>query len=157
MSPSDVCETSFYTRPWDIDMFMEMNNGRIFTLYDLGRFDLSIRTGLATILKENNWGLVVAGSTIRYRKRVKLFDKVTMRSQLVGVDTRWFYIAQSMWVKGQPNSSALLRTGVTAKGKLIRSELVIKAMGNPDLPKLPDWVNAWIKSDTAHPWPPDKS
>ena len=41
----DTSESSFICRPWDIDMFFEMNNGRILTLYDLGRFDLAIRGG----------------------------------------------------------------------------------------------------------------
>ncbi len=36
----DVCETRFRCRPWDLDMFMEVNNGRLLTLYDLGRFAL---------------------------------------------------------------------------------------------------------------------
>jgi hypothetical protein len=35
-----------------------MNNGRILTLYDCGRLNLSIRTGLATVLKEKRWELV---------------------------------------------------------------------------------------------------
>ncbi len=89
-------EISFYCRPWDIDMFMEMNNGRILTLYDLGRFDLAMRSGLSDVLKANNWGLVVAGSSVRYRKRVRMFDKVTMKTAMVGYDEKWVYLAQSM-------------------------------------------------------------
>ena len=62
----DISATSFRIRPWDIDMFLEVNNGRVLTLYDLGRFDFSIRMGLAKALRQNKWGLVVAGSTVRY-------------------------------------------------------------------------------------------
>ena len=32
--------------PWDIDLWMELNNGRTLTLFDLGRIPLAIRTGL---------------------------------------------------------------------------------------------------------------
>ena len=32
--------------PWDLYPFIELNNGRALTLYDLGRFPLAIRTGL---------------------------------------------------------------------------------------------------------------
>ena len=84
----DVCCTTFRCMPWDIDMFLEMNNGRVFTLYDLGRFDLSIRTGLAKVLKKQRWGLVVAGGTVRYRRRIKMFEKCTMRTEVGGFDAR---------------------------------------------------------------------
>ena len=66
-----VGEITFRCRPWDLDMFMEMNNGRVLTLYDLGRFDLSIRSGLWDTLRAQRWGLAVAGSSVRYRKRVR--------------------------------------------------------------------------------------
>jgi tetratricopeptide (TPR) repeat protein len=48
--------------PWDLDGFLEMNNGRVLTIYDLGRFAMSIRVGLWDKLKQNRWGLVVAGA-----------------------------------------------------------------------------------------------
>ena len=150
-----VCETSFRCMPWDIDMFFEMNNGRVLTLCDLGRFSLAIRTGLAKALKENSWGLVVAGSTARYRQRVRVFNKITMRTQVVAFDERWFYIVQSMWVKGQPTSSVLLRTGVTSKGKVVPSNEVLDALGATNLMLEPsEWVKSWINSEENRPWPP---
>ena len=151
----DICETTFRCRPWDLDMFMEVNNGRLLTLYDLGRFDLAIRIGLLKILRKNNWGLVVAGSSVRYRRRVRVFDKVTMRTQIVGLDEKWIYIAQSIWVKGQPTSSVLLRTGITAKGKVIPVKDVSAAFGSEKFePEMPDWVQAWIDADAGREWPP---
>jgi len=155
MEVDGICETSFICRPWDLDLFMEMNNGRILTLYDLGRFDLSIRTGLAKQLKKNNWGLAVAGSSVRYRRRIRLFDKVTMRTQVAGFEGRWVYITQSMWVKGEATSSILLRTGVTSQGKVIDSDKIRKAMQMEHWePVIPDWVQSWIEADDKRPWPP---
>lgn len=150
-----VSEITFRCRPWDLDMFMEMNNGRVLALFDLGRFDLSIRCGLIDMLRKKRWGLAVAGSSVRYRKRVRLFDQVTMRSQMVGVDDRWFYIAQSMWVRGEPTSSVVLRTCITAKGRSVPTREVQEAFGVPDLPEvLPDWVQNWDEADKSRPWPP---
>jgi acyl-CoA thioesterase FadM len=150
-----ISKISFICRPWDIDMFMEMNNGRILTLYDLGRFDLAIRGGLMKTLKANNWGLVVAGSTTRYRKRVRMFDKVTMHTQMTGFDERWIYISQSMWVKGEPCSSVLLRTGITKKGKVINPKHIEEAMDLTDI-SFPhsDFLEEWIISEKDRPWPP---
>ena len=145
---------TFRCRPWDLDLFMEMNNGRILTLYDLGRFDLSIRSGLWAEMRKRKWGLAVAGSTVRYRKRVRLFDKVTMRTQLVGMDDRWIYMAQSMWVRGEPTSSVLLRTCVTAKGRSILTEEVRKILGMPEVGVMEPWVKDWESADRERPWPP---
>lgn len=152
----DVCETQFRCRPWDLDMFMEVNNGRLLTLYDLGRFDLAIRSGLAGVLMKNRWGLVVAGSSVRYRRRVRMFDKVTMRTQVAGQDEKWTYIAQSIWVKGRATSSILLRTGVTARGSVIPTTEIAAAMKLDKLnTDLPSWVKAWAEADEERPWPPE--
>ncbi len=153
---TDVGEITITANINDIDNFLEMNNGRIFTLFDLGRNDLAIRSGLAKKLLKHRWGLVVAGSTIQYRKRVRLFDKVTIKTQLVAVDERWFYIEQSMWVKGQPTCHALLRTGVTnlMTGKVIPTATVLDAIGEKDVDLPPnDWVQAWADADKLRPFP----
>jgi acyl-CoA thioesterase FadM len=153
---SDVCENSFICMPWDIDMFFEMNNGRVLTLCDVGRFVMTIRIGLAKILRKNKWGVVVAGSTVQYRKRIRMFDKVTMRTQIETYDERWVYITQSMWVGGKPASSVLLRTGVTSKGKVIATDQVRVALGLKDWqPEPSPWVKAWIASESLRPWPPN--
>lgn len=151
----DTSSITFRCRPWDLDMFNEMNNGRVLTLYDIGRFDLSVRCNLHSALKRNRWAIVVAGSSVRYRKRIHLFDKITMYSRCVGFDQRWIYIEQSMWVNGEPCSSLLLRGGVTSKNGLVPPDKVIEQMGESVTPvELPMWVNEWIDSEQHRPWPP---
>lgn len=155
LSFDDVSEMSFRCRLTDIDNFLEMNNGRVLTLNDMGRMDFAVRTGLVSQLIKQRWGLVVAGSTIQYRKRIRVFDKVTIKTHVVGLDTRWIYIEQSMWVKGKPCSSALLRTGVTERGKVIEPKRVMVALGIADWVKPPEpWVQDWIEGDKEHRWPP---
>jgi acyl-CoA thioesterase FadM len=151
----EICETNFRCMPWDIDLFFEMNNGRILTLFDLGRFCLAIRTGLGKVLKNNGWGLVVAGSTVRYRRRVKVFDKVTMRSQVAGFEGRWIYVEQSMWVNGEATSSVLLRTGVTSKQGIVSTEKILDTMDIKEWTREPsEWLKSWVASEEFRPWPP---
>lgn len=150
-----ISEIHFRCRPWDLDIFMEMNNGRILTLFDLGRTDLAIRTGLVAALKKNRWGLAVAGGSNRFRRRVHLFDKVTLKTNAVGYDERWFYLYQSMWVNGKSTSSGLLRTCVTEKGGAVATERVLKELNASDWqPELPIWVKEWILAEEHRPWPP---
>ncbi|GAA5080475.1 thioesterase family protein [Roseibacterium beibuensis] len=142
--------------PWDIDGFFEMNNGRILTLYDLGRFGLSIRTGLWDTLKRERWGLVVAGSSVRYRARIRPLQRFDLRTRLLGWDDKFFYIEQAM-VRGETVCNhALLRTGVTEKGRLTNPLRVADALGiDRASPALPDWVLNWAEADRTRPWPPE--
>lgn len=142
--------------PVDIDGFLEMNNGRILTLMDLGRFALSIRIGLFDVLKQQRWGLVVAGSTVRYRSRITTFQKFEMRTRFLGWDQRFFYLEQAMWRGDTCCNHALVRMGVTAKGRLAPVNDVAKALGvEGDSPAMPDWVQAWAAADGTRMWPPD--
>src|SRR6056297_3435987 len=82
--------------PWDIDLWMELNNGRTLTLFDLGRIPLAQRVGLIPALKDNKWGLLVAGASVRYRRRIKEFEVIEMLSRAVWWYDKFIYIEQSM-------------------------------------------------------------
>ena len=141
--------------PWDIDPWMEMNNGRTLTLYDLGRVGLSIRCGLFKALRQNRWGMVVAGASVRYRRRITVFSPFEMRSRCVGWDGRFMYLDQSMWQGDECSSQVLIRGAVTSKGGMVAPERLIAAM-DPSLtsPELPAWVQNWAEADNTRPWPP---
>ena len=152
----DSSSIEFRCRPWDLYMYNEMNNGRVMTLYDLGRFDLSYRNRFAKVLMKNRWATVVAGSSVRYRKRIHIWDKITMHSRCVGFDDKWIYMVQSMWVKDQACSSVLIRAGVTGRDGLVSPQTVIAEMGEEiSQTPMPTWVNEWIASEQHRPWPPE--
>ena len=78
--------------PWDLDIFGELNNGRALTLYDLGRIPWGLRIGLTPTLREQRWQVAVAGASVRYRRRVHAFDRISMRTRALGWDDRFFYV-----------------------------------------------------------------
>lgn len=141
--------------PWDIDPWADLNNGRTLTLYDLGRVGLGIQSGLFKVLAEKKWGLTVAGASVRYRKRVLMFQRFEMRTRIVGWDKRFIYMEQSNWYRGECSSHILIRTGVVSKEGLVPPEKVAEAMDlSPESYPLPDWVTAWIAAEATRPWPP---
>lgn len=144
--------------PWDIDLWMELNNGRTLTLYDLGRIPLAMRTGLFRTLASNRWSLTVAGSAVRYRRRIRPFDRFTMRSRMIGWDERFVYVEQSMWRAETCCGQAVFRMAVTDRSGIVPFPKVIEAHdgGVPPL-RLPDWVRAWIAAEDMRPWPPERS
>lgn len=142
--------------PWDIDLWMELNNGRTLTLYDLGRIPLAVRTGLVRALRRNRWGLTMAGASVRYRRRIRMFETVEMRSRAVWWDDRFFYIEQSMWkARGECASHILYRSAVTGRDGIVPPAQVVRELGiDPVPPKVPGWIAAWIEAEGERPWPP---
>jgi acyl-CoA thioesterase FadM len=142
--------------PWDIDPWMELNNGRTLTLYDLGRIPLAIRAGLIDALRRERWGLTIAGSVVRYRRRIRAFDRFQTRSRMIGWDHRFIYIEQSMWrTDGECASHALFRSAITDRNGIVAPTRVAASLGvAPVSPPLPGWVQAWIEAEDQRPWPP---
>lgn len=142
--------------PWDIDPWMELNNGRTLTLYDLGRIPYARRIGLDRALRANRWGMAVAGASVRYRRRIKAFDRVEMRSRGLGWDDRFLYIEQSLWRNGEAANQILIRSAVTSKAGIIAPARLVEALGEAtESPPLPAWVAAWIEAEGERPWPPE--
>jgi len=143
--------------PNDLDGFMELNNGRILTLYDIGRFTLATRVGLLQLLRKKGWAFAVAGSFVRYRKRVTLFQMLDMRTRVVGRDGRFFVLEQALWRGDTCTSHMLIRTVVTSKEGVVDPQEVMSALGvaPQDVPEAPPWVIAMLQAEGARPWPPD--
>jgi acyl-CoA thioesterase FadM len=145
--------------PWDIDPWMELNNGRTLTLYDLGRIPMARRMGLDRVMKAKGWGLAVAGNTTRYRKRVQMFDRLTMHSRVLGWDDRFIYMEQSMWKGDDCTSHILIRSAMIGAGRsgiVAPKELALACGLSGESPALPDWVQAWIAGDATRAWPPQR-
>lgn len=143
--------------PWDIDIWMELNNGRTLTLYDLGRIPLANRAGLIKMLQKERWGLTMAGASIRWRARIKAFERIEMRSRCVGWDERFIYLVQSMWKQdGTCANQIVYRAAVTDKNGIVSTDRVVAALGSKvETKELPEWVKAWIEADAKRPWPPE--
>jgi acyl-CoA thioesterase FadM len=142
--------------PWDLDFWMELNNGRTLTLYDLARLPLAKRAGMIAAVRRRGWGLTVAGTIIRYRRRIRAFDRYTMRSRCIGWDSRFIYIEQSMWTGSDDCAShAVLRMATVGPKGIVEPALVAQEMGYTGAPPaLPEWVLGWSEVEARRPWPP---
>ena len=143
--------------PWDLDPWNELNNGRTLTLFDLGRIPMAMRMGFDKVAKAQGWGLTVAGTNVRYRKRVTLLQRVTMVSRVAGWDPRFTYVEQSMWRGDDCTSHMLLRLAFTSKAGIVPPAAFLRVIGQPeDSPALPEWIADWIAADARRPWPPKR-
>lgn len=142
--------------PWDLDAWNELNNGRALTLLDLGRVGWIARMKVSRQMRAKRWGFAIAGSTVRYRRRVQLFHRFEMRTRITCWDDRFFYYEQSTWKRdGQCAYHAVLRAAITSKEGIVPPAELIKALGmDIHTPVIPDWIAAWAASEDLRPWPP---
>lgn len=157
MDPFDLHVSRHRCHLSDCDIFGEMNNGRILTLYEMGRFQAAVRMGLWTILKKKRWGLTVAGTSIRYRRRITPFERYEVRTKIITWDERFVYLEQGMYkTNGDCASNVLLRTAVVEKGRSVPTEMLTKALGISSHPPSPaPWVQNWIDAEATRVWPPE--
>ncbi len=98
----------------------------------------------------------MAGAVVRYRRRIKLMEKVEMRSRLIGWDARFMYLEQTMWkADGECANHAVYRGAVTDRNGIVPTDRIMQALGHEiESPELPGWVQSWLAAEDQRPWPP---
>lgn len=144
-APTAVGRVRVRTLPTDLDLLGHMNNGRYASLFDLGRFDLLIRTGLWDLLAERKWYAVVASETITFRKSLELWQRFTVESRLLGHDDKSSYLIHRAVVDGEVYAEMVVRARFLRRGGgIVPLEELFEALHRPDdLPEPAPWVREW--------------
>ncbi|WP_112663781.1 acyl-CoA thioesterase [Microvirga flavescens] len=114
---SDVSRLGFRVWPHDLDTSLHMNNGRYWTLMDLGRADIMIRSGLWRKILKHGWVPVVSAGQIRFRRELKLFQPFTLETRIVSWADSWVMMEHRLVTvakDGSPivSATALVRVGL---------------------------------------------
>ncbi|MCR2783385.1 MULTISPECIES: acyl-CoA thioesterase [unclassified Microbacterium] len=143
--PATVGRVRVRTLPTDIDLLGHMNNGRYASLFDLGRFDLLIRTGMWDLFNARGWYAVVASETITFRKSLGLWQRFTVESRLHGHDDKSVYMIHRAVVNGEIYAEMLVRARFLRRGGgIVPLEELFEALHRPDdLPPLEPWMLQW--------------
>ena len=139
----------FRVWPTDLDALWHMNNGRYFSVMDLGRVDMLIRTGLFRSLRTHGWYPVIASETMRFRNSLKPFRAFELRTETIGWDEKSFYLRQTFTSGGEVAAIALIRARFLAKrgGSVTAKELVDTIAPGITSPPLPDYVREWQSAE----------
>ncbi len=137
--------------PNDLDTNGHMNNGRYLTLMDLGRFDLLLRAGLGRAGFRGRWVPVLAAALVRFRRPVRVFERVELHTRLLGWDETWIYLEQSLWNgKGELSAAAYLRGIFLRHGAKVPVADLTSALGHVGpSPPLPQALLDWLAADEA--------
>jgi acyl-CoA thioesterase FadM len=90
--PLAVSELPFRVMPHDLDTSLHMNNGRYWTLMDLGRTDLMLRMGLWRAVLKHGWTPIVSAGKIRFRRELRLWRALTLKSRILCWSDTWAVI-----------------------------------------------------------------
>jgi acyl-CoA thioesterase FadM len=136
----------FRVLPNDLDLNLHVNNGRYFTLMDLGRVDLVTRFGLRRPIVKERWMPVVAAATLRFKRSLDPFQRFTLHTRLLCWDEKWFYLAQHFERDGRVVAEGVVRALFKAPAGLATTAEVIAATGRvvPPSPPMPQHVALWV-------------
>lgn len=140
----------FCVLPNDLDYNMHMNNARYLGLMDVGRVDLILRTGMWRPMRQHHWSAVLAGSMVRYRRSLKPFQRLTLKSRLIGWDEKWLYIEHRIEAGGVLACLAMVRGAFLGTDGVVAPARLACALGHAGAsPALPSWAPSWQAADRA--------
>lgn len=148
-APLDPLGTSvlrFRVWPNDLDVNLHMNNGRFLSVMDLGRFDLSFRTGLGRAMLRNRWKPLVGGITMRYRRSLAPFARYELHTRLLGWDGKWFFLEQRFLEAGELAAEGVVRALFRGREGNVPTAEVLRPLGHGGpSPDLPEPVRRWAE------------
>ena len=113
----DVCKTSFRVSVFDLDLNFHMNNGKFFSVMDLGRFDLLMKTGHFFRLLRNGYYPVVLSESMVFKKSLNWLNGYQIHTQIDSWDERFFYLTQKFMIGDSIVASANVRACFKKRGR----------------------------------------
>lgn len=138
---------SFRVCPTDIDYNLHLNNAKYLSFMDMGRFDLTFKSGMAKALIKNKWKVMAAAVNIIYRKQIAPFERFDLVTRVLCWDDKWFYIEQDFITKKGVAAKAIVKAGFVKNG-LITPQEVVDQMGRTDVsPIMPNYLEELIQGE----------
>lgn len=153
LDSAEVGRIRLTTLPTDIDILRHMNNGRYLSLFDLGRWDLLIRTGLFDAMKERGWYAVVSSETVTFRKSLQLWQRFDVESRFIGHDEKAVFMEHRAVVDGEVYARVIVRARMMRRsGGTVGHDELFAAVGTPaGVPDIDEWIHDWATASALPP------
>ena len=148
--------TKLRVNVFDLDMLFHVNNGIYLQMADIARWDyLSDLNGMAK-LRSKRWYPVVAAASVKYKRSMKLGEKITITTRVLGWDERCVYVEQVFTSKGGKlyATAWIAARFLQVGGKRIDLPEVLELLSDgpvPPSPELPEAVAAWARAVDVSP------
>lgn len=163
--PLGPCRTAMRVWPNDLDVFLHVNNGVYFTLCDLARVDLMLRSGSLGITSGRRRVFLVAGETIQLLRPLRLFQSFVIQTHVLGWDEKAVFVQHRFRARF---AAAISRGASPADaeetvalavvegrvydrrhGHVAPAEVLSQLQIMGDSPSLPEWVERWRDDQRA--------
>jgi acyl-CoA thioesterase FadM len=144
----DVGRLTMRVLPNDLDVLRHVNNGVYFSLMDLGRLDLLVRSGVWATFQRLGYYPVVASETVTFRRSLQPWQRYELQTRIVGYDERAVFIEHRFVAAGEIYATAhirgrfLKRTGGTVSMAELASAVGVDTSALPVPPWLAEWAAA---------------
>ena len=136
--------------PNDLDINLHMNNGRYFTLADLGRFDHGLRSGLWKQALKRGWRPVAGDCSGRFSASLQPFARYELESRILGWDAKWFFIEHRYKLGERVAAVVAVRYLFVSKQGAVPTAKALELIDHREpSPELPDWVTGWRDAQDA--------
>lgn len=119
---------SFRVQPWDLDLFLHLNNAKYLNYMEATRWSLVFRAGFFFESFRKGWSLPIAKIEIRYLRPLQLWQKFEVSSQIVAYDAKWIYLHQCFTRNGKTIAQALVRSLVYSKSGAVAPEVYLEGL-----------------------------
>jgi acyl-CoA thioesterase FadM len=132
--------------PNDLDFNLHVNNGRYFTLADLGRMHWFARTGILDVARQHQARPVVGDALARFRRDLRAFQSFEIHTRLVGWDHKWGFL-EHRFVRGGRAIAIVAVRGLFngPKGPIDPGTLFGGSQARAS-PQLPQWASHFNQS-----------
>lgn len=152
VDPLGPCRTPMRVLPNDLDLLGHMNNGVYFSLFDLARVDLMLRSGLFARFRKQGWYPVVTAETATFRRALNPFRRFEVETRIAGWDERHLYLEHRVFCGDKLTTTALIQARFLSRsGERIAPDQLVGLLDDPPRrPELPEWVSRWSKASYEH-------
>jgi acyl-CoA thioesterase FadM len=111
----------------------------------LARWHFIFASVFKKVAIKDHWAPVATSESITYKRSIKAFEKVILRTQLLCWDERRFFLRQTFFVDQQERASALVEGLVRGpKGVLNPIEVFRKLGTDTPSPAMTDEIRTWL-------------
>lgn len=137
-APQAVSRLSMRCILADCDINRHMNNSRYLALMDLGRYHLTIVSGLGQELWRRRWFPVLVRAEIDFKRSIKPGERFVLETSLAEVGTKSAVLLQRFWL-GETLAAEARVTGV----------FVHRGKGQPLAEMLAQFRDLWPEIDAS--------
>jgi len=148
LSALESSHCNFRVLPTDLDINLHMNNGRFLQIMDLARIDWLLRTGILQNALCQHRRLVLGGVIVRYVRELRVLQRYTVATRLIGWDRRFFYIEHKFESPdGRVVAVGVVRAAQCTPDGVVPAADIAADHGQGSSPALPAYIQSWNDAD----------